>query len=98
MACKSIWDVPMPGSPPTRITEPVTTPPPRTLSSSLIPVEVLCSYPAFIELRSCGSDLRNCTGRESREGTDSFLSSTRVFHSPQSGHLPSHLVLVYPHD
>src|SRR4030042_1669939 len=98
MACSNIVDFPMPGSPPTSTTEPVTTPPPRTLSSSRIPVEVLCPYPALIALRSCGSDLRNCAGRESREGTVSFLSSTRVFHSPQSGHLPSHLGLAYPHD
>jgi len=50
-ACKSKVDFPMPGSPPMSTTEPETTPPPKTLSSSLIPVDVLCSDPLVIELK-----------------------------------------------
>ena len=80
----------MPGSPPTKDREPVTIPPPRTLSSSPMPVGIRSSL--FIEI----SDIF-IGEAEARLGfappffvTDCF-SSTKVFHDLQAGHCPSHL-------
>ena len=42
-SCKIKVDFPIPGSPPTNTKEPLTNPPPNTLSSSAYPVEVLCA-------------------------------------------------------
>ena len=42
-ACRRIVDLPMPGSPPTKTRDPVTTPPPSTLSNSASPLDILCS-------------------------------------------------------
>ena len=39
--CKINVDLPIPGSPPSNINEPFTNPPPKTLSSSKYPVDVL---------------------------------------------------------
>ena len=39
--CKSIVDFPIPGSPDNKTSEPSTIPPPKTLSNSLSPVEIL---------------------------------------------------------
>ena len=36
IACIKIVDLPIPGSPPTKVTEPLTIPPPNTLSNSII--------------------------------------------------------------
>ena len=41
--CKINVDFPIPGSPPTNTKEPLTSPPPNTLSSSAYPVEILCA-------------------------------------------------------
>ena len=38
-ACSNNVDFPIPGAPPNKITDPETKPPPKTLSSSLMPVE-----------------------------------------------------------
>ena len=41
--CSKIVDLPIPGSPPIKTTEPATSPPPNTRSNSLIPVGNLVS-------------------------------------------------------
>src|SRR5699024_9079364 len=89
--CRSSVDFPIPGSPPTSDRDPVTIPPPRTRSSSRIPVEIRSSscmviwdifigesevFPAFAPpLRLAGA----------------AFSSTNVFHCLQAGHCPIHL-------
>lgn len=46
MICSSIEDLPIPGSPPTSVTDPFTIPPPSTRSNSDMLVDILeCSLP-----------------------------------------------------
>src|SRR3954470_19367543 len=93
-------DLPIPGSPPTRTTEPGTIPPPSTKSNSPSPVVHL--------RRSVPSTSRRRTGRASaaarftgapaeaeRLGADG--SSTSVFHSRQAGHWPCQRGVSLPH-
>src|SRR5882724_9612493 len=84
-------DFPMPGSPPIRVTEPGTRPPPNTRSSSLEPVVTRdCSTMA-----SAASD-EEASVRGTLMDTGGFrvvvacTSATRVFHSPQPAHCPCH--------
>ena len=53
-SCKINVDFPIPGSPPSRISEPFTIPPPSTLSSSPKPVDVLATSCPLYELRAFG--------------------------------------------
>src|SRR5215213_6168166 len=87
----------MPGSPPIRTSVPGTMPPPSTRSNSVTPEGMRTS--------SCGSISVKGTAETSRSlkllrpparrvGCD--FSSTREFHSPHSGHLPSHLPVECP--
>ena len=92
--CRSNVDFPIPGSPPTSTELALTMPPPRTLSSSDIPlskrnsvsygtsesaVEVYCEESLLTAFLS------------------SIFSSVKEFQDPHSGHRPSHLELTYPH-
>src|SRR5436190_6482805 len=83
-------DLPIPGSPPTKSTEPRTNPPPVTRSSSAIPddrrgasgllpvsVSSANSRPRRLERMLAGMVVAPVTS-----------SSTSVFHSPQDSHLP----------
>ena len=54
--CISNVDFPIPGSPPTKTKDPLTTPPPKTLSNSFIQVENLCSFIVSIEFIFKGLD------------------------------------------
>ena len=96
-------DLPMPGEPPSRTSEPGTRPPPSTRSSSPMPV------------REPRRALRRCTSRSGtgaaggrapatpaaparargRAGAGA-RSSTSVFHSPQPGQRPCHFGLCVP--
>src|SRR5271163_3477552 len=83
-------DLPIPGSPPIRATEPGTRPPPRTRSSSVDPVghrgTSTMASAATDEVRS---PLLADLARSLRE-LAAKASPTRVFHSPQAAHCPCH--------
>ena len=89
-------DLPMPGEPPSRTTEPGTTPPPSTRSSSPMPV-----------LSRATSSARTSRSGTARPGAAfapppravlaGATSSTSVFQSEQLGHWPCHLAVVAPH-
>ena len=82
--CKSIVDFPMPGSPLTRTTEPLTMAPPRTLFNSEIPVSVLCSlsFPICDNFRLFAGAFAFCSiFFDTSTGAD--ISSVKVFHAPQ---------------
>ena len=89
-------DFPIPGSPPTRTSEPFTIPPPRTRSSSEILVLILVSSDedTFFILVAFGLS-----------ATDTVLlllvfvtfSSTNEFQALQDGHCPIHLLNSFPH-
>src|ERR1035441_2924522 len=95
-AWRTSVDLPTPGSPPSTVTEPATSPPLRTLSSSPIPVATATAPSALIERRGKGVAL----GPEADENGESAArlgvspeandtsSSTRVFHSPQAEQRP----------
>src|SRR5713226_6200799 len=90
-ACNISVDLPIPGSPPIRVTEPGTRPPPNTRSSSAEPVVTRdCSTMA-----SAASD-DEASVRGTLMDTGGFRvvvgcsSATRVFHSPQPVHCPCH--------
>ena len=91
--CMTIVDLPMPGAPPIRTSEPATMPPPRTRSSSSMPDSVRSSSCASILPYAIGVAWRYwATARVSAAAAvGRKRSSTKVFHSPQSGHCPSHL-------
>ena len=86
----------MPGSPPRRIMDPPTIPPPRTLSSSLNPVENLSSAFSSTALRGTGflSGPLNpgvCPAKTAPALLSGAGASVMVFHSLQAGHWPTHL-------
>src|SRR5882724_9476336 len=97
VACVSNVDLPMPGSPPTRSTEPRTNPPPVTRSNSAIPDGrrgASWLLPVSVSSANC-RPLR-------RERTDTGIvvapmsSSASVFHSPQDSHLPCQRLYAAP--
>ena len=82
----------MPGSPPIRIREPGTIPPPNTLSISAIPDEILPG--------SSPTSPAKCSTVISAPEVSVLLFtwvSTRLPQVSQSGHLPIHFLLSYPH-
>ncbi len=93
--CRSSVDFPMPGSPPTSISDPLTTPPPSTRSNSFIPVWLRCSLSVFISSRLTGFDWAGCHAEA--WVFDSCRSSANVFHFEHAGHLPSQPDDSYPH-
>src|SRR6266487_1278596 len=81
-------DLPMPGSPPTSSTEPLTKPPPVTRSNSATPDASLgasCAVPVSGSSAN-GRPFRD--GRMAGASVAPAVSSTMVFHSPQASHLP----------
>ena len=96
-ACSSSVDFPMPGSPPSRTSEPGTRPPPSTRSSSLTPVETRSASEASMSAKS-RAPAPVSAGREPGPARLAAVSSTSEFHSPQSGHRPSHFRAWAPHD
>src|SRR5512133_934264 len=84
-------DLPIPGSPPMRITEPLTSPPPSTLLSSAVCVS---SRGWLFVSTSCSltgtpPPLKN--GPSETALVLMIASSEKVFHCPHDGHLPIHL-------
>lgn len=79
-------------------TEPGTMPPPSTRSSSGIPEGILISENSSTAPIATGEPLPlTPAARDEREGR-AMSSSVSVFHSPQFGHLPTHLGDVEPQD
>src|SRR5574342_1109963 len=92
-ACSSSVDLPIPGSPPTRITEEGTMPPPRTKSSSAIPVRQRPTSALSTADKGIGG-LADGTIRLSGDPPIRRVasgSSTSVFHAPQASQRPAHL-------
>ena len=93
--CKIKVDLPIPGSPPRSVREPLTKPPPRTLSNSSKPDLTLAILIFSIEFNETGSDFLVETAFVFPCLTT--FSSTKVFHALHAGHFPSHLADSYPH-
>src|SRR5664280_3148466 len=90
----------MPGSPPTRTTEPGTRPPPRTRSMSAIPVGMRgTAAAATSESRTAPDEeevAKDAEAAPPRGGASAERSSTRVLHAPHSGQRPIHCGLCAP--
>src|SRR4051812_5224993 len=95
-ACSSKVDFPIPGSPPSRMAEPSTRPPPSTRSSSPMVVDKRAGEETWV-LSEASSSPRLLPGFNPL-GVVVTASSTSVFHSPQASHLPAHLGEVAPQD
>ena len=100
--CKSSVDFPIPGVPPKSESEPLTIPPPKTLSSSLKPVLNLVSsfmstlfIAIWVTLDWVIFGFRRdfFPAGETSETVSSFI----VFPWPQEGHIPFHLLELKPH-
>src|SRR5262249_5416729 len=97
-ACRRSVDLPMPGSPPISVTEPATRPPPKTRSSSPMPVSTrgssapLTSASVFAPTDPGASAARAVAAA-------GFVTVTGVseFHALHCGHCPCHLRLSLPH-
>ena len=95
--CKTSVDLPIPGSPPIRIIEPGTKPPPSTLLSSILGIGIRSSVSCEISDNLTGVEVNEEVGkRASLEDFALTFSSTYVFHSPQAGHLPNHFGDSFP--
>ncbi len=80
----------MPGSPPIRMAEPATMPPPQTRSNSSLPLRQRGSS-IVAAARSVKAMARPppALAPPNAFGTASTTSSTRVFHSPQESQRPA---------
>ena len=83
---KSSVDLPMPGGPKSSVTEPATTPPPMTRSSSLTPVASGCM--ASVET-SASANAGGPSAGADRAPARRTGAGPSVFHSPQAGHRPA---------
>ena len=73
-------DLPMPGSPPIKMTDPATNPPPNTRSNSPMPVSARPSASVSISWIGDGSSLLPRLSSPRGCDTRSCLSSTKLFH------------------
>ena len=91
--CSTRVDFPIPGSPPSKTSEPGTRPPPNTRFNSSSCISMRGSSPPVISLRMTGLLLIGSNPERGRVPATGLriTSSTYVFHSPQEGHLPIHL-------
>src|SRR3981081_3699081 len=88
----------MPGSPPTKSTEPLTKPPPVTRSSSAIP-EGRRGASWLLPVKVSSANKRPLRLERIETGIDVapvVSSSTSVFHSPQDSHLPCQRLYAAP--
>ena len=96
--CRTSVDLPIPGSPLRRISAPGTIPPPRTVSSSPMPVVRRVTVSSLISPNGAGFVSFCRTDDAAAAGTAAFsVSSANVFHSPQCGQRPNHRVETLPH-
>ena len=101
LTCSKIVDFPIPGSPPTKTSDPGTIPPPSTRSNSRLFVCTRVSSCETTFAKRSGFNCRDelCTNAAPRLAFfSSTNSSTSVFHSLQPGQRPIHLADSYPHD
>ena len=97
-ACSSRVDFPIPGSPPTKIAEAGTKPPPKTRSSSSIPEWVRGNGASWLAKSVSLMAFPFIPPIDPFLGpTDRPPSSTIVFHSPQASQRPDHFVVTLPH-
>src|SRR5919197_1833429 len=92
-------DLPMPGSPPTRVTEPGTIPPPRTKSNSANPVRQRSGAVLVMPDRRMGGLPDGSIRRSADPPIRRFRtgSSTSAFHAPHASQRPPHLGWSAPH-
>ena len=95
-ACMMIVDLPIPGSPEIRTSDPLTSPPPSTLFSSPIPVLILWYSLVPTSFNFVGFAPSVVRLLESSFAGSIAFSSTKEFHAPQM-HCPIHVKLSYPH-
>ena len=96
-ACSKSVDLPMPGSPPTKIADAGTKPPPKTRSNSSIPEFVRGSGASWLAKSVSLMALPFMPPMDPFLGpTDRPLSSTMLFHSPQASQRPDHFVVALP--
>src|SRR5437773_7266784 len=96
VACVNKVDLPMPGSPPTRSTEPRTKPPPVTRSSSVMPEDRRGASLLF-PVSDSSANVRPRRFERIDTGTLPVVSSSAsVFHSPQASHLPCQRLYAAP--
>ena len=94
VACNSSVDLPMPGSPPTKMADAATNPPPKTRSSSAMPEAARGGASACVA-RSVSAIVRPlATGPLGP--ADRGDSSTKVFHAMQASHWPFHFLWLAP--
>ena len=100
-ACNSKVLFPIPGSPPSKLTEPATNPPPRTRSNSTEPVENRATSGASIaESGNASTTLGRpaaCEDNRTLAGTSSISTRSKASQVPQSGHFPAQVGCVDPH-
>ena len=100
-ACSRSVDLPMPGSPPRRISDPGTRPPPRTRSSSPIPTVKRGRSTAPRSPSACAVVAPPSPGRgddrAERDGSRMTVS-TRLFQAPHTRHWPSQRRTASPQD
>ena len=93
--CRVRVDLPTPGSPPSRVTDPGTSPPPRARSASAIPVGAAADSSAASADMGRASPTSNPAGGTAPApppGPDRTTgTSTRAFQSPQVPHRPTQL-------
>ena len=94
-ACSSSVDLPMPGSPPTTVTDPGTRPPPSTRSSSASPVGTGATASPTASVMGRGTDGGASTAPTGPAGPTS--SSVRVPLASHAVHHPIHLGASAPH-
>ena len=88
-SCKSNVLFPIPGSPPSNVTEPGTRPPPSTRSSSSIPVGTGSDSLGFtspIGVARPGGTSARPAASETRDSSGPSTSSTSEFHAVQTEH------------
>src|SRR5712692_1482033 len=94
--CMRSVDLPMPGSPPTRTTEPGTMPPPKTKSNSANPVRQR-SLPTVGRLESWTGTAVVSFEPSNFPTFRPTTSATSAFHAPHASHFPPHLGWSVPH-
>src|SRR5689334_24463413 len=95
--CMSSVDFPIPGSPPTSVTEPGTMPPPRTKSNSARPVFHRAVAADCISDKRTGSAPNGTLRPPGRPADRPTASSTSEFHAPQLSQRPPHFGWSAPH-
>ena len=95
-------DLPMPGSPPTSTAEDRAIPPPKTRSSSLIPVDMRGGGGSALSSGANSTVLVLCfdpeAGAASPPGGAAMFSSTSAFHALHASQRPDHLAWAVPQD